>query len=228
MTTLKDLLDNALDETGFSKPSSYFGNSDEAAVRARTIANASIRDLLRIPHRQLIKEGTISMTTATTYALPSDLYKFIPDSMYETGDSEPVNFPANDQRFALINASGIGDEIFTNVRIAGGNFEIDEPKNGETLEYTYISNHPVQATGGGSTKAKYTADNDVWLLDDDLHILDMIWRWRKLHGMDYQDDIALYKRYENEYRGRDGGARTLNMNSAGTEKIGGPVVDLWV
>jgi hypothetical protein len=228
MTVLSTILDTVLDETGFTKPSSYFGNTDEAAVRARAMANASVSDLLRIPHRRLIKEGTISMTTATTYALPSDLYAFVSDTMYETGDSEPVNFPATDMRFALINASGIGDGIWTNVRIAGGNFEIDEPKNGETLEYTYISNHPIEADGGSPTKAAYTADNDVWLLDDRLHIYDIIWRWKKLHGMDYQDDVALYKRYENEYRARDGGARSINFNQPRHDAIGGPSVDLWV
>lgn len=228
MTTIKTILDTVLDETGFSKPASYFGATAESAVRARALANASVADLLRIPHRRLIKEGTISMTTDTTYALPSDLYAFLPDTMYESGDSEPVNFPATDQRFSLINASGIGDGIWTNVRIAGGNFEIDEPKDGETLEYTYISNHPIQATGGGSTKAAYTADTDEWLLDDRLHIYDIIWRWKKLHGMDYEADAMLYRRYENEYRARDGGARSINFNQPRHDAIGGPTVDLWV
>ena len=227
MSTLKTILDTVLDETGFTKPSSYFSNTAEAAVRARTLANASAQDLLRIPHRALIKEGTISMTTATTYALPADLYSFVSDTMFETGDSEPVNFPATDLRFARINASGTGDGVLTNVRVAGGNFEIDEPKNGEALEYTYISNHAVQATGGGSTKAKYTADTDVWLLDDRLHELDIIWRWKKLHGMEYQDDFALFKRYANEYRARDGGARAINLNNVAPGR-GGATTDLWV
>jgi len=227
MTTLATILDRVLDETGFSKPSSYFGNTEEAAVRARTLANASIRDLLDIPHRRLIKEGTISMTTATTYALPSDLHSFVQNTFYETGDSQPAHFPTSDQQFALINSSGIGDGIWTNVRVAGGEFEIDEPKNGEDLEFTYRSNHPVQATGGGSTKELYTADTDVWLLDDRLHEYDIIWRWKKLHGMDWQEDFALFKRYKNEYVARDGGYRALNMNSHPSSAVGGPTVDLW-
>lgn len=228
MTTLKGILDKVLDETGFSKPSSYFGNTDEAAVRARALANASVGDLLNLRHRRLIKEGTISMTTATTYSLPSDLHSFVSDTMYETGDSEPVNFPTKDQRFARINASGVGEGVLTNVRVVGGNFEIDEPKNGETLEYTYKSNTPIQATGGGALKAEYSADTDVWLLDDRLHILDIIWRWRKLHGLDYQDDLAIYKRYEKLYLGRDGSAKALNFCQPYGDGMGGPTTDLWV
>lgn len=228
MTTIKTILDTVLDETGFDKPSSYFGGSDQASIRGRALANASVRDLLAIPHRRLVKEGTITMTTANTYALPSDLYAFVFDTMYETGDSQPVNFPVRDQRFARINASGVGEGVLTNVRVAGGNFEIDDPKDGETLEFTYRSNTPIQATGGGSLKADYTADTDVWLLDKSLHIYDLIWRWKKLHGMQYQDDLALFKRYEREYRARDGGARSVNFNNPPGDDRGGPVADLWV
>jgi hypothetical protein len=228
MTTLKGILDQVLDETGFSKPSSYFGSTDEAAIRGRQLANASVSDLLNLRHRKLIKTGTISMTTASTYPLPSDLHAFVADTMYEQGDSQPVHFPTTDQQFAVVNASGVGDGVLTNVRVIGGNFEIDEPKNGEDLEYTYRSNHPIQATGGGSTKGAYTADTDVWLLDDRLHILDIIWRWRKLHGMEYQDDLALYKRYEKSYLGRDGGARAINMNVNRRDFRPGPSADLWV
>ena len=227
MTTIKTILDTVLDETGFAKPSSYYGATAEAAVRARALAHASVRDLLRIPHRRLVKEGTISMTTDTTYPLPADLYAFVFDTMYETGDSTPVHFPTKDQRFAEINASGTGEGVLTNVRIVGATFEIDDPKDGEALEFTYRSNTPIQATGGGSLKAAYTADTDEWLLDDGLHIYDLIWRWRKLHGMEYADDLALFKRYENEYRARDGGARPINFGNAPRDQRGGPVADLW-
>jgi hypothetical protein len=228
VTTIKTILDTVLDETGFSKPSAYFGSTAEAGVRGSALSNASVRDLLRIPHRRLLKEGTISMTTDTTYPLPADLYAFVYDSMFETGDSTPVHFPTTDQRFAQINASGTGEGVLTNVRIVGGNFEIDDPQDGETLEYTYRSNTPIQATGGGALKSAFTADTDEWLLDDGLIIYDLIWRWRKLHGMDYQDDLALYKRYENEYRGRDGGARPINFSHPPSDQRGGAVADLWV
>jgi hypothetical protein len=228
MTTLATILDTVIDETGYEAPSSYFGNTDEAAKRGRVLANASAQYLVTLRHRNLIKTGTIDMTTATTYAVPADVLAFVQDTMYEQGDSQPVHFPTTDQQFAVVNASGVGDGVLTNVRIIDGNFEIDEPKNGETLEYTYRSKHPIQATGGGATKAKYTADTDVWLLDDRLHELDIIWRWRKLHGMDYQDDLAMYKRYERSYLGRDGGYRSINFNSQPGDSIGGARTDLWV
>lgn len=226
--TLASILDTVLEESGFAKPSSYFGNTAEAAVRARALANASARDLLNIRHRALVKTHTINMTTATTYPLPSDWHEFIADTMFENGDSQPVNFPATDQQFALINSTGIGDGTKVNVRIVGGNFEIDEPKDGEAIEVTYRSSHPIQATGGGATKGAYTADTDEWLLDDRLHTYDIIWRWKKLHGMEYQDDLALYKRYERSYLARDGGYRSLNFNLGSPAGLGGPVADLWV
>jgi hypothetical protein len=224
--TLATILDTVLDETGFAKPSSYFGGTAEASVRARALANASARDLVNIRHRDLIKTHTINMTTDTTYPLPADWHAFVQDTMYE--DSQPVNFPATDQQFALINASGIGDGALVNVRIVGGQFEIDEPNNGEAIQVMYRSNHPIQATGGGATKAEYTADTDEWLLDDRLHTYDIIWRWKKLHGMDYQDDLALYKRYERHYLARDGGYRSLNFNQGAAAHRGGPTADLWV
>lgn len=228
MTTLKNILDSVLDETGFDKPGAYFGSTEEASIRARALANASVRDLLDIPHRRLVKTHTINMTTATTYPLPTDLHGFIQDTMYESGDSQPAHFPTTDQQFAIIRASGVGDGVLTNIRIIGGNFEIDEPKDGESLEVAYRSNGLIQATGGGSTKAAYTADTDEWLLDDGLHIYDLIWRWRKLHGMDYQDDLDLYKRYLNFYMARDGGYRSINMNHSIFEFVGGARADLWV
>jgi len=228
VTVLSDILDTVLDETGFDQPSSYFGNTSQAARRARAMANASIRDLVNLKHRALIKTEELSLTTAQLYDMPADFHGFITDTMYEDGETWPADFPTSDQAYALLKTSGINSGIFLNVRVIGNQLEVFDPVDGNTLVYTYRSNHPVQATGGGSTKPKYTADTDVWLLDDDLHTLDIIWRWKKLHGMDYQDDLAMYKRYEKNYLARDGGYRSLQMNGSDFNYYPAPQFDPWV
>ena len=228
MTTLATILDNVLDETGFAKPSSYFGNAAQAAVRARTLANASIRDLLSLKHRTLTKEASIDLTTAILYDLPADFFSFVQNTMYEDGETWPADFPATDQAFAQLKTSGINDGVLVKIRVIGGQLELFDPLNGGELKFTYRSNHPVQATAAGATKELYTADTDVWLLDDRLHALDIIWRWRKLHGMDYQDDLSIYKRYEKNYLARDGGYRSLNMGSGGTTDLVMPQFDPWI
>lgn len=228
MTALSTLLDTVLDETGFSKPSSYFGNTAEAAVRARTLANASVRDITKLPVRGLVKEGTISITTATLYDLPADLDGWVHTTMYEGTDTDPARFPTSDQEFSYLKTTGLNRGVDDQVRIIGDQIEILDPQNGETLSFTYRSNHPITDGGGTTTKKRYTADTDLWILDDDLHVLDIIWRWRKLHGMDYQDDLAIYKRYEKSFLGRDGGGRTLNFTGPQAASYPPPQFNDWV
>lgn len=228
MAVLSDILDTVLDETGFAKPSSYFGNSAEAAVRARTLANRSARSLLDLDHRALTKKATISMTTSNVYDLPADFRSFIPDTLYEDDKVWQAHFPMTDQEYGLLESSGANQSYRLQVRIFGGQIQIFEPVDGVDIFFYYNSDHPIEADGGSPTKARYTADNDVWLLDRDLHELDIIWRWKKLHGMEYQDDFAFFQNYKKHYLGRDGSAKALNFNRSYDDAIPQPYNDPWV
>lgn len=75
--------------------------------------------------------------------------------------------------------------------------------SGEEARYYYVSKHI--ATG----KAAFTSDEDVFLLDDRLLTLGIIWRWRALKRMDYSEDMANYEVALEEAIARDKGARVL-------------------
>jgi hypothetical protein len=66
--------------------------------------------------------------------------------------------------------------------------------DGETVKFAYLSRSfviGVDATPEDTTK--FTADADVFLLDNDVLRLGMIWQWKANKGQAYAEDMANYE-----------------------------------
>ena len=116
------------------------------------------------------------------------------------------------------------------VRQIGGYLYIHEPDVGEVLTFEYLSNALFTDATGFTGKQRFTADTDIWLLDDDLLAMNFKWRWKKEKGLDdWQVDAAEWRTYARNYMAESRGARAISMGLTYEKKDAvAPYFNTWV
>lgn len=225
--TLANILDRVLDECGMVRESAYIAGTTAATRQLVALANRSATSLRTMPFTRRRATGTIAMTTATSYALPSDFFEYIPDTAYMEGDLETVVWPVPEDVWSLYQNGGVSPAGQLFVRQLGGSLAILNPVDGTDLLFEYLSNAVIRATAAGAYKERYTVDTDEWQLDDELAVLDVKWRFKKEKGFpDWQTDLQEFSVYLKNALGRDFGAMTITPT--GYEPSGEPYTNLWV
>jgi hypothetical protein len=204
--TLLNAAKQVLGESGFDVPTGVVSADDKTFLY---VACKSIRQLRAWQWQILVKSTTIAMTTATDYALASDFLAYVPDTLWSNGGMRPVNMPVTPNGWTILK-SGIGlNPGQFNCRFIGGRLHVQNPEDGGTLRYEYVSKNALTDTGGTS-KEMFTADTDICLLDDELFLADLKWRYKKEKGIDdWQVDFKEFERYRKERQGQDRGSQTL-------------------
>ncbi len=218
-TTVKAIIDRVLLSAGFQTSTSYVSTQEMA------LANESARVLVQLPLTPRRIQGTIAMTVATTYSLPTDFFELVPDTVFMENNLNPVSWPTPPMVWDQYRAGNIQPGAVLFCRQFGGSLQILNPVNGVNLLFEYLSYNPIQATGGGAFKPLFTLDTDEWLQDDDLLAKDFKWRWKKEKGLDWQADQADYVGYMRGMLGRTQGAMTIRPTQPWP--AGEPYTNLW-
>ena len=226
--TLKQICDAAGIRSSLGKQSSYFGSGDETLAY---LANEAVAELVRHPWQLLRTEGTVAMTTATTYALPSDILYFVSDTMNADGQERFIKFPTATDDFwyhKTHSPSGIRYKI----RLSGDLIEILNPDSGIDLKFEYISNLCIKESGEDGVTASLTEfenDENVWCLDDELLIKDLKWRYKREKGIEgWEADKMIFNEYITKLKGQEAGSRSLDFSGGGQPINAIPYTDLYV
>lgn len=211
-------------ESGFAVPTAVVAAADQTMFY---VACAAVRALRRYPWQRTAATTTVTLTTATDYALPADFLAYVPDTMYVDGGGAPVNIPVTPSDWSALQA-GIGVLANQyNCRFIGDRLHVQNPVADDVLRYEYISKHPL-TNSGGMAKEMFTADDDLWVLDDELFLGELKWRWKKEKGIDdWQADKTLADRYQKTLRGQDAGAQTLIPAPADATWRTSPFFNQW-
>lgn len=82
------------------------------------------------------------------------------------------------------------------------------PPVGTNVQLYYVSRNSVKSEGG-TPKAEFTADDDVFRLDERLITLGVIWRWRAQKRLEYAEDLRNFEIAQSKRIKADKGARIL-------------------
>lgn len=93
------------------------------------------------------------------------------------------------------------------------------PRVNENPCFWYVSTNLVKGSDG-SMKATFTADDDVFLLDEQLLLLCLIWRWKQAEGLDYQEDMRNYEIRLSQLSAKDHGSVPIRSGRGGLNRIG--------
>lgn len=169
--------------------------SDVTAQQMWRLANEEGRELSRrAAWKALLREQTFTTvaTAAQTSALASDLDWIVPDTMWNRTSDRKVFGPVSPQDWQRLQAIPVGSiDLAYRIR-ATSLLMTPTPTAGETVAYEYVTNKWCQ-TSGGTAQTDWAADTDTALLDEELHTLGLVWRFKRAKGLDYSQEIQNYE-----------------------------------
>ena len=147
-----------------------------------------------------------------SYALPTDYDFMIPGTMWDRGYRWQIFGPLTPQEWQVLKSGLSPTGPRRRYRIMNGLFYLDPiPYDSNLLVFEYYSVNWCMT--GGTTPAQYfTSDTDTYLLEDDLMILGLQWRWKRAKGLDYSQEYETYTRAVARELGHGTTSRTLRMD----------------
>lgn len=194
-------------------PTSIVANTtDETAQLLWALANRGGRALAkRIAWEALCVSATLTTLAALDQgALPAAFDRMVPGTMWNTTLRRMVFGPLDGQEWAEAQAttSALINPAF---RIRAGHIWFSAiPTAGQSVTYEYVSKYWVNSL----TASSYAADTDTTAFDDELLVLDLMWRYRQNKGLSFDDDRIEFERRLADCISNDGARRTLGPNTA--------------
>lgn len=235
MITLKEICDSVLMECGFADQPAYATNTDPDYKQLIYIVNRSNRTLSRYDWQKLRKSTVISLVDGQdSYPLPADMRAYVPNTAYAQDSIEYVMLPTANSYWAYLQADSGPEGTMVKARFINDELVIHAPSHFgfQNLYLDYISGDTVIDGVTGLGKERFTADVDQWMLDDELIVMDCIWRWQaRKEFPDWQVARADFQQYFQQTRGDDGGSRTqyFGFRPIDTDNWppDSPQADLW-
>lgn len=224
--SLKTNLDQVLAESGFQKPDSYIGNSEQDVAQIVAVAQVAALELAELALQTLRATWALTLTSATTYALPTDWLGFVPDTAYQHGRWDRIDLPTTEPLWAFLQSTTGLSSLPIRARIIGDQLNIINPQSGAVVNIEYYSNAPI-TNSGGTNISQFAADTDTWRLDDRMFQLEVKWRFKKEKGLaDWQADNADALHRKSIVEGRTAGNSTIVPSA--TTVSGEPFTNQWV
>lgn len=158
--------------------------------------------------------GTALIFGQVAYSLPSDFEYFVQktfwDGAYRWQLLGPIS--AQEKQVLRYGISPAGPRRRFYIRT--NKMWLDPVPTEDTLiAYDYFSNAWCTSSGG-TDQTIWTADTDLYKLDNDCFIQGIKWRFLRAKGLDYSEELAAYNADCIRVLGRDGGNRDLPINSS--------------
>lgn len=206
---------------GISVPNSVVGSADVGVRQLLALLNKEGRDLSqRYAWEVLIREASHTTTatqdqgTLETIIGATNAHRFIiNETMFNRTQGVPVLGPNSPLDWQLRQTLGLTGP-YPEYRIRGGRLLLlPTPAAGESLYFEYVSKNWATDSTGTTQKRAVTADEDLILLDDEIVLLGLEWRWRKAKGLDYTEDFNEYESKVSNAMTRDGTKRRVSLAS---------------
>jgi hypothetical protein len=200
------------------------GSSDVQIQQLAGLLNEEGRDLsARYGWEGLIREATFQTQAQedqgalTTIIGAANAYRYIlNDTMWNRSRREPICGPKSSLDWQVMKAMGTTGP-FTEYRIRGGHLLfIGAPVANETVAFEYVTKNWCTSQDGNAQRRAVSRDDDEVLLDDELVLAGLEWRWLKAKRLEYTEEFNAYERRVLDAMTRDGTKRAVSL-AAGSD-----------
>jgi hypothetical protein len=98
------------------------------------------------------------------------------------------------------------------------------PTAGHSCYFEYVSKCWATDVGGATYKVNVSADTDVFLLDEDLIMAGLEWRWLRKKGLSYAEEFNSYEQLVTDAIGNERTHATLHMDGSYQERRPGTFI----
>lgn len=217
--SLLTIITSFCERTNVPVPASVIGTSDQQVLQLKALLEEEGKDLSkRHPWESVTFEA--SLTTVATESqgamttLASNGFLYIKNgTIWDRTSRLPIVGPLESQDWQMLKAVVTTGPRYQ-YRIRGGNLLINPaPTASLSWYFEYVSSNWILGADAVTYKAKFTLDTDTLLLNEDLLLMGLRWRWKKEKGLDYAEDFRTYEEQVKDLMGRSGGKRALRMDS---------------
>ena len=195
MTTLLDLVTEAFaDIGGLVVPSYLFANEDDLAKQTISIAKKIGRELTRDhDFQERLKIATVTTSNGVdNYPLEADCDRIVSDTSWDSLRRRQMWGNTTSRQWAAVTNSRIQVSVTHWWRLQNNKIYVTpKPTDAWTFDYEYRSKYYC-SNNAGTEQAQWLADNDIWLLSDDLFIAGVSYYVRKANNLPYADAEAEY------------------------------------
>jgi hypothetical protein len=213
--SLITIIQNAADRLSLPRPSAVVLSSDQTVAQLLGLAQQEGKELARAGAWQALVAEQTFLTVAQEAqgnAIPADFDWIVPDTAFNRTARRRLAGPLTAPDWQSSKATvTLVDPAF---RLRGNAMLLTPaPGPGETIAYEYVSRNWCRS-GGGAPQAAWGADHDTALIDEELHTLGIVWRFKKSKGFDYAEDFATYQIQVKQALNRDGARPRISTGPA--------------
>lgn len=195
-------------------------------MQLRGLLNAEGRQLAERCDWQVLTRETSFMTTAaedqgslaTIVGATNAYRRILNETLWNRSRNEPISGPASSVDWQYLKTLGLSGP-FSTYRIRGGQLLLDPtPAAGESVYFEYVTRNWCTSADGSEQRRAVEDDEDVFVLDDEIMLAGVIWRWRQAKGLAYAEDFRAYESMVANAMARDATKRRLSL----ADSRGGP------
>lgn len=224
MMTVLEIIRAACGSIGITRPNSAISSADSGVVQLLELLNEEGTELAARSSsgwQALVREATFT-TVATedqgaleTIIGAANAYRHILDeTIWNRTRMEPVYGPRAASAWQgqkAINTQGPYPEY----RIRGGRLLfMPAAAAGDTCAFEYASKNWLTSSDGAEQRSRATNDEDKPLLDDEIILAGLKWRWKQSKGLDFGQDFDKYESRVIDALSRDGTKVRLSLDEA--------------
>lgn len=194
-----------------TRPNAVFATDTEICVEIASLSNEAAADIADAHDWQaLTKLNTINGDGVTeAWPLPSDYNRMVNGTEIHSGTWVWQRY-ANAGLDTWLDLKSLLPAVppgYWNILGGTMNF-VPVVSTGDTAKFYYITSKWA-LDANDAPKSAFERDDDRFALDERLLTLSLIWRWKSMKGMDYQEDIRNYDMALSQAMARDGGSRVI-------------------
>lgn len=215
-----EVIQRATNALGIPEPSTAYSNTQDDVVQLIELLNQEGRSLSsRHDWQNLTYEVSFTTlaaesqgTLASIIGATQDLRKIVNDTIWNRTQQVPIRGPVSRERWQAYKAlSATGP--YSEYRIRGNTLRMyPTPTAGETCYFEYVSSMWCTDSTGVTYRRNVAADTDLFLLDDEIILAGLEWRFLRKKGLSYAEEFASYEALVQQAMARDGSKPIINMD----------------
>lgn len=213
---------------GIPSPSTAYANQSDDVQQMVELLNQEGRALSRRHKWQnLTFEASFTTlavesqgTLASIIGATQELRGIVNETIYNRDTALPIFGPLSNRQWQQNKALTLTGP-YPQYRIRGNTLRFyPSPTAGQTCYFEYISNCWCTDSTGAVYRRNVAADADLLLLDDEIMLAGLEWRWLRKKGLSYAEEFATYEALVADAMRRDGSQRTIMMDESNDRRFG--------